>query len=155
MASSNNILSGNKSTGNTTADITDSGTSTTSYCGIEKYDTGWINRSDWTNVHLGTDDTKDTDSNVTHGLAANLSQLLVKVLISTDGTDANSFECQDYMMYNSTGTKFLGITPYQVDTNNITVQTGTFGLAYITAAGIIDAVDTEDWYYKIVVYKIG
>ncbi len=59
---------------------------------LSKYATGWINRSDWTNVHLGTDTTKDADSNLNHALSAPLSELIVKVFVSTDGTDANSFE---------------------------------------------------------------
>jgi len=149
--SNNNVLSGNRATGNTVADITDAGTNTTSYCGIWKYDTGWVSCNDWTDQQLGT----AVGGNVVHNLGINLSDMLVKVLISTDGTDTNSFECRDYMIYNTTGVKFLGITIYQVNTNQITIQTGTFGLAYITAAGVLDAIDDEAWYYKVKVYHLG
>ena len=61
------------------------------------YNTGWllnqiggVGSPDWTNVHLGDDPSQD--SNVNHNLDAPLSDLLVKALISTDGTDNNSYE---------------------------------------------------------------
>jgi hypothetical protein len=118
------------------------------------YDTGWINRSDWTNVHLGSNTTKNTDSNVTHNLNAPLSKLLVKVLISTDGTDANSFEVT-FSTYVDSGSSSRGITVYQVDSNTIKVQTGTNGILYAQDDGSMAGIDTEDWYYKIKVYYLG
>lgn len=121
---------------------------------IPNYETGWINRSDWTNVHLGTDDTKNADSNVTHNLGANLSDLLVKVMVSTDGADANSFESIHSLTLIGAGS-YYGIAIYQVDTNNIKVQTGALGFVYINDAGAAITIDTEDWYYKIKVWKLG
>lgn len=118
---------------------------------ITKYDTGWINRSDWTNVHMGSDTTKNADSNVAHSLNGNLSELIVKVLISTDGTDNNSFEINLVQTSNS---EITGITFEQVDINNIIVQTGSGGIRYMDSSGASSLLDTEDWYYKIVVYKI-
>ena len=119
---------------------------------IEKYDTGWINRSDWTNVHLGTDTTKDTDSDVTHALNAPLGELDVHVLVSTDGTDANAFEMWAGMMLNTVSNRF-GITIFQIDDNNIQIQTAGDGIAYINGAGVFVAIDSENWWYKIVVLK--
>ena len=43
------------------------------------YDTGWIACSDWTNQHLGD----SVGGNVNHNLDAPLSDILVKVLISS------------------------------------------------------------------------
>ncbi len=94
---------------------------------IKKYDTGWINRSDYTNVHIGSDKTLNVDSNVAHGLDAPLSELIVKVLVSTDGTDNNSWHIEG-MVYNSVGNVSYGYTIYQVDLNNILIQTGINGL---------------------------
>ncbi len=118
------------------------------------YDTGWINRSDWTNVHLGSDDTLNTDSNVTHNLNAPLSDIIVKVLISTDGTDANSFEVQ-YIDHLPGASLQHGITILQVDSNNIIVQVATHGLVYSDSSGTLIWIDTENWYYKIKVWKLG
>ncbi len=116
----------------------------------ESYETAWINRSDWTNVHIGSDDTKNADSNVTHSLGVPLSDLLVRVLISTDGTDANSFEIH----FGSSTTNSLGITVYQVDSNNIKVQTGLAGIYQLNDSGSVVLIDTENWWYKIVVKRI-
>ena len=125
---------------------------------ITKYDTGWINRSDWTSVHLGSDRTKNADSNVAHNLGAPLSDLLVKVFISTDGTDANSFEVApglDDHNSLSTGNICCGINVGQVDANNILIQTGTNGINIVNTDGTQLPIDTEDWYYKIKVWHIG
>lgn len=123
---------------------------------VSTYSTAWINRSDWTNVHLGSDDTKDADSNLNHGLTANLSDLLVKIFLSTDGTDANSFEITnvDFSQASASNIKF-GIRISQVDTANIQLQTGIHGLVSLTDAGDFIIIDAEDWYYKIKVYKLA
>ena len=134
-----------------TGDVTVTGTITGNFA---VYDTGWINRSDWTNVHLGSDDTKDTDSNVTHNLDAPLSDLLVKVLISTDGTDANSFEMHPQFSDVGSPGADLGITVFAVNDNAIIVQTAKNGLSHIDGTGNYTSIDTEDWYYKVVVYKL-
>ena len=115
------------------------------------YDTGWINRSDWTNVHMGTNTTLNTDSNVTHSLGVPLSDLLVRVLISTDGTDANSFEIQQATSTSNS----LGVMTYAVDNDNVLVQTGSIGVIRLTGAGVSDGITTDDWYYKIKVYKLA
>lgn len=117
----------------------------------QKYDTGWINRSDWTNVHLGSTTTKNVDSNVAHNLGAGLDKLLVKILISTDGTDANSFEVG--IQGGTSGNS--GITVFYVDDNTITVQTGSTGLTYHrNSDGNGVTIDVEDWYYKIVAIRL-
>ncbi len=98
--------------------------------------------------------TKNTDESVAHNLDAPLSDLLVKVLISTDGTDANSFEIMTGVSdINSPGFS-SGLTIYQGDNNNITVQTGVHGIVYLDGSGGTQVLDTEDWFYKIKVYKL-
>ncbi|GAH64097.1 unnamed protein product, partial [marine sediment metagenome] len=185
------------------------------------FDTGWINRSDWTNVHLGdvrleydnrdgifevgeiiteeisgntgiinsitatvlrlkevtgtgvfsdnreitgassgaTADvdgtTKNVDNNVRHDLGAPLSDILVKVLISTDRTDDNSFDVTGYQIGRPTsGINSHGIRIDQVDTNNILIQTGDDGIGVLTVAGVFGRVNIENWYYKVKVYKL-
>ncbi len=125
---------------------------------VSIYSTAWINRSDWTNVHIGSDDTKNADSNVTHSLNAPLSELIVKLFISTDGTDANSFEVAPGLDdHNALGTGNLccGINVGQVDANNILIQTGTHGVNIVNTDGTQLPIDNEDWYYKIKVYKLA
>lgn len=116
---------------------------------MKNYTTGWVNCSDWTDQQLG-----DTvGSNVNHSLNTNLSNLIVKIFISTDGTENNSFE----IIYgvNEGGGLTIGISIEQVDANNITVQTGSGGLRYISGSGSGEVLDTENWYYKISVYKVA
>ena len=189
---------------------------------IEVFDTGWISRGDWTNVHMGcihldydnlagaftvgatvtggatgdtgviisdsgttlvlsdvtsggifanneglTDDAtgvtalvnepagsaRNQDQDVTHDFNVPLSDLLVKVLISSDGTDANSFEPNIQLSDNPVATSF-GITFQSVDDNNIIVQTGLSGIAYVGPIGITTSVVAQDWYYKIKVFKL-
>jgi len=116
------------------------------------YDTGWISRSDWTNVHLGSDTTKNADSNITHNLNAPLSKLLVKGFVSTDGTDANSFEAP-------IGTCGLNYNTniFEVDLNNIKVQTGTDGITFLADDGTWtgNILNSDDWYYKVKVWYLG
>lgn len=121
---------------------------------IESYDTGWINRSDWTNVHLGSSTTKNADSDVAHNLNVSLSDMIVKVLISTDGTDANSFEIAGISRVQVTANVY-GFMFEEIDSNNIKIQTGTNGMMFMTDAGTHIYLDVEDWYYKIKVWKLG
>ena len=123
------------------------------------YDTGWINRSDWTNVHMGSDDTKDNDSDVDHNLGVNQSDLGIQVLASTDGTDNNGFEINfTYALFDQAVPGAVlteaGITIFQVDADSVRIQTGADGLVFSTdASGAGQALDTEDWYYKIKVVR--
>lgn len=119
-----------------------------------KYDTGWINRSDWTNVHLGSNTGLNVDSNVTHNLNKNISGLIYKVLISTDGTDNNSFEIlPSFYSYNTS--RDFGITVYQIDNNNFKAQTGINGLMYLGDNGVNVELVTQNYYYKVVVFRLG
>ena len=112
-----------------------------------RYDTGWVACSDWTDQHLGT----ALGGNVTHNLNAPLSDLLVRVLISTDGTDANSFEPRD--ADSNAGSR--GWTLYAVDNNTLKVQTGSAGIGFYDDSGNFTTIDTDDWYYKVKVWYLG
>ena len=124
--------------------------SLTKISGISSYNTGWINRSDWTNVKMGTDTAKNADSNVTHSLAAALPSLIVNLFVSATGADSDCFLIGQF---ESNGATTTGYTLISVDTNNFTFQTGTSGLYYINSGGSATLLDAEDWYYKIIVYK--
>lgn len=120
--------------------------------GISSYETSWINRSDWTNVHIGSNTTKNADSNVTHDL--NISCLCdanISLIISPTGAESDSFEIK----WSGSSTSSYGLTPYWIDSNNIKLQSGASGLLYVNDSGAIPAIDSEDWYYKIKIYKLG
>ncbi len=106
--------------------------------------------ADWTNVHLGDDGTQD--SNVNHGLNSPLADLIIKLFVSTDGTDANSFEVGT--MARAVSGVPEGYTVYEIDSNNIQIQTGTSGLSYISTTGTIVVLAAQNYYYKIKVYKL-
>jgi len=129
---------------------------TTVYSGtaLDYYETPWINRSDFSGVHMGSDTTLNVDSNLNHALSAPLRDLMVQVFLSTDGTDANSFEVYRQGL-NEGGASIIGITIYEIDSNNIKIQTGSSGLGrYILDDSTSELIDSEEWYYKIKVYKM-
>ena len=87
-------------------------------------------------------------------LFRSLSDVLVKVLISTDGTDANSFEIgQMTTMDTSAAAYDWGIAVFADDNNEFHVQTGQGGIEFLTDAGANWLISTQAWYYKIKVYK--
>jgi hypothetical protein len=121
------------------------------------YVTGWVENlinggttPEWRNVHLSASGT--ADGNINHGLNCGLDQLSVRVLISTDGTDANSFEVQCHSL--TTAGQFFGLTFFYIDDNNLKVQTGLYGLAPIDDGGIPLTINTNAYYYKIIVKKL-
>lgn len=127
----------------------------------EKYETAWLLNelggagvADWSNVHLGDDPTNPAD-NITHNLNTPLRHLLVKLFISTDGTDANSFEIMNGN--NEGGGRRSGWTIFQVDNDNFIFQTGQNGVALYAAdvGGTITNILGQNWWYKIIVYKMA
>jgi hypothetical protein len=117
----------------------------------ERYETGWINRSDWTNVHLGSDTTKDTDSNIIHNLNKDITRLNVKVFISETGSFSDCFKMPTGAAQWDTVTEDRGTTIYQVDKNTLTLQTALNGIVWTKSDGTSDLLRAQDWYYKIYV----
>lgn len=117
---------------------------------ITSYSTGWVSCNDWTNQHLG--DTVGGD--VTHSLNTHLSGLLVKVFISTDGTDATSYELLP-LDTSRAGSYDTGLMIYEVDANNVKIQTGVNGINILDENGNQATIDTEAYYYQVVVYKLS
>ena len=122
-------------------------------------DSGWLLNEeggagvgDWTNVHLGNDPTDPTD-NFTHNLGVPLSDLSIRLLISTDGTDANSFEHP--IIDTSTGVTFnRGIKIFAIDNNNVKIQTADGGLRDMADNGTVSTIDAQDYSYKIIAKRI-
>jgi len=113
-----------------------------------RYDTGWIANSDWTNM----------SALLTHNLNANLSDLIFTLSISTDGTDGNSFRLDQISnLYSTAGAADFnyGYEFLQTSLNSVTLQSGKDGIQYLVAgSGVRDELDTEAWYYKVVVTKL-
>jgi len=119
------------------------------------YSTGWINRSDWTNVHLGSDDTKDNDSDVSHGLGADLGALDVELYVSSNGAWSTAQQIVDYQYFDyGEGVRYRGWAVWEISTDTVRVQTGKDGLHYLSDSGQHAIVNDEDWYYNVVVRKV-
>ncbi len=123
------------------------------------YDTGWINRSDWTNVKLGSNAAGNVDSNVTHNLGVPLSNLTVKVLISTGGAvnDSADLDAHSFILDFTTqdaATNWYGSAILQVDNNNILIQTATSGLVSIQSNGVPASITTQNYWYKVIVTNV-
>lgn len=111
-----------------------------------RYDTGWIANSAWSNAEL----------NVIHNLNTGLSDIAVNITISIDGTDSTAFKIENNARIGITsltsGTND-GMTVFQVDINSLKIQTGADGVVYLNDDGVYVRIDTEAWYYKVVVTK--
>lgn len=110
--------------------------------------TGWVSNSDWTAKELP----------FTHNLNAGLSDLIVKIFISSDGTDANAIEVHDYnIIYDLASPQNLsevnGITLYCTGQNSVSFYTGQDGVRYHLTNGASILLSNQTYYYKIVVYK--
>jgi hypothetical protein len=95
--------------------------------------------------------TKNVDSNFYHGLGISLLKLIKNIHFSTGATEATIFtlEAKDFAGagYNS---NFLGI-----DTDNIKFQTHANGAgAYVDDAGNNNALDTDDYYYDMIIERV-
>ena len=118
------------------------------FASAPSYDTGWVNNNDWTSQALGT----TVGGNVTHNLGKDLTELDVKVVISSDGTDDNSYEIASINLDRTTGgTNYMGYGIAQTDTNNVVIWTLPQGIEIVNEEGSRVIVDTENWYYKVVV----
>jgi len=103
-----------------------------------KYDTGYISNSSWVNQLFS----------VSHGLNAELSEVIWKFIVSTDGTDAGIISSHDYSM------DTRGLTAYPLTANSFEIQTGNAGLLYLAkGTGNSTAITAQSWWYRIIVYK--
>lgn len=115
---------------------------------IESYDTGWIICNDWTNQHLGT----IVGGNVAHNLGTPLTNLIVKIYVSSDGTEANAIEIPGWIY--AGGVTTYGVETHAVDNDNLLVQTGASGVDYVQDASGQATLVPNGWRYKIKVYRL-
>ena len=109
---------------------------------ITTYTTGWVSAA------AGLQNQNWT---VTHGLTANISDLIINICISSDGTEANAIGLPQHTYSVSNH----GMTIFQTSTAAFDIQTGSSGLTYLSDAnGNVAAISANTWYYKVKVYYI-
>ena len=104
------------------------------------YETNWIANSTWNNATFA----------INHDLYTKLTNLDIRFFISTDGTEANSFEINQF---ESNAAAQLGMTYFAVDVDNISIKLGIHGLYYIDSTGASFRIDTEAYYYKVEIVR--
>ena len=97
--------------------------------------------------------TKDDDSNICHNFGINLRDITLKFVVSTDGTENNSFQLMDMQYDNAVpSNNDYGFTFYQVDTNNVKIQTGSSGMVYVVdAGGGPNSLTNQNYYYNVII----
>lgn len=104
------------------------------------YSTGWVSNSDWT----------DLTATITHNMNITMNKITTDVLLSSNGTDANTIRVIDSNYTNTTGGLCLGIQINNASADTVTFQTGSFGVLIMDANG--DEVllqGSSAYYYQI------
>ena len=123
--------------------------------GMRWFDSGWIPRSDWTNVHLGNGAAKNVDSLMVHGLNLPMAYLHVRVLVDADGTDGAANEMlagsRDQAVASD---ESIGLRASQNGPDAVELQTGVQGMFRLDSAGLVSLMDTEDWFYRVIITEL-
>lgn len=107
-----------------------------------RYTTGWILATSWTSKTLGD----SFNGTVSHNFNKGITELDVKVFVSSAGSDATAYELINNPQEN------YGITITQTSSNVLTITTGASGVTYVSAGTV--TVVPDSWYYKVIVYKV-
>jgi hypothetical protein len=103
-------------------------------------------------------DNKNQDTNVEHNMNKNISDLDVRLFVSTDGTDNNSFIIGNFAVFDGNDTS-IGQTHHQDDKNTFHMATGDGGITYMEGGlsdpGSAKTITNDDWYYKIIISQTG
>lgn len=92
---------------------------------------------------------KDQDYDFYHGFGVPLIKLKLQFVISTDGTDNNSWISTGSDVTTAL-TNCHGIQTDAIDTNSIRKQSGILGIFHVLNTGIAEIIDTEDYYNDII-----
>jgi len=126
--------------------ITDNGDGTFNMRDLS-YDTGWVNRTDWT----------DKQITIAHNLGFNISDLDIQIVFSSDGTDGNAVKEGIFGRVYASATpinQHLGVSYFEINTNSLTLQTAVDGVRFIGAAGNeIVLGSSTSYYYRIIVTR--
>ena len=102
-------------------------------------------------VNEGSGHTINKDTNCFHNIGKDIIDLDYRFIISTDGTYNNSFSTGQSI---SAPANVYGVNIFQIDTNNLKFQTGSNGMIEMSDAGAAGAINTDDYYYEIIVQRI-
>lgn len=123
---------------------------------IAAYDTGWIGRDDWTNVHIGSGVATNVNSVLLHNLGARIQDLDVEVYLQR--TALNEVDDDFHVMLSANlgdNVANLGLQIHGADPpkTGFILQTGSAGMQVIVAAGTISTVATAAGWYRVVVTR--
>lgn len=119
---------------------------------LNHYDTGWISNSDWTSRKLGS----SAGGDLTHNLGTTLDHLVVRILFASNGTDAAAFEpVISSEQYTGGTSKKMGYSIGYVDTNTLRIMTYPNGIKMYDEDGNYIHLESQSYYYKVIVYRIG
>lgn len=109
-----------------------------------------ITASDGTtcDVNEASGTSKNTNNNFCHSFGVNLLAYFPQLLISSSVNYNNSFYRQPSTSNSDVST---GCAFRQVDSNNITVPTHIEGMQYISGPGSGSVLNTNDWYYELII----
>lgn len=95
--------------------------------------------------------TKNIDTSITHNMGYNVSEFdSVQLYVSTDGTENNA----QPIVITGFGVSIYGWGVIQTSTNICKIQTGSSSAGLMIAeAGTIIDLDTDDYYYKVILRK--
>ena len=96
---------------------------------------------------------KNVDSNIYHGFDTNQENLNIILMYNTTASDTGCQILGEYS-FSSSGSFGYGYNLNQIDSNNVKLQTGKSGFDALDDTGSRLLIDTEDWYYKIIVTKL-
>jgi hypothetical protein len=91
---------------------------------------------------------KNIDNNTMHHLSTHLPELEVRLFINSTGVDTGCIEIQSEIH----GTT-AGYSIHDIDSDNDALYSATSGLQYIDSAYTLQTINTDDWYYKIVITR--
>ena len=113
------------------------------------FTTGWINRSDWTSVGIGSSTTKDVDSNCNHKMNATIGELRCQMMINSSASDTACWIVNGPA--NTANDR--GCTVHSVDADNCKFFTGVLGIPFVNTGGSATNMSSEDWYYKLAISR--
>jgi len=107
------------------------------------YTEGWIANSEW----------RSQDFKSTHNLGLNHTDLDVKFFLSVDGTEAQAFQMTDSNYNATSAAENFGYVVAQTSVNEVNIPTAAQGFLCLDYDGALRQIDTEAWFYKIVVTR--
>lgn len=110
-----------------------------------KYDTGWVANSDWTANNF----------TISHDLSSELSELNIKVLFSSDGTDNNAKFPIGMAIRDAGSNEQVSLVLTKIDINSIKLSTGASGVRIGIGDGTGGSVllSAQSYYYRVVIEK--